>query len=125
MLKRQIKTMGQHISLICYRLPKHIKNLIIRVEKHLDYISNPRNLDFTQENKKRIIKSNKILISQLETNFTIIPPKYEDFIKEAPPRFEEIDNPIFNIQINANDIKEDEFIEYMEACVEYFQICIE
>ena len=109
-----------------YRLPKNIKNLIIRVEKHLDYISHPRNLEFTQENAKKLIISNRILISQLATNFTIIPPKYEDYIKDAPPpRFEDINNPISNTPIIKNEIKEDEFTEYMEACVEYFQICIE
>ena len=115
--------MGQKISLSCYRLPKNIKNIIRRIEWHLDYISKPENLEFSQQTAKKLIMANKILASQLETICDIPPPKFEDYIRERPPRFEDIDDPIISNR-NENQINESEFTEYMEACVSYFQECI-
>ena len=115
--------MGQKISYSCNRLPKNVKNLISRVEWHLDYISNPENLEFSQQNAKKLIMANKILTSQMDIIFNIPSPKFEDYNKEIPPRFEDIDDPLSSNN-DENLISEREFTEYMEECVSYFQECI-
>lgn len=110
---------------ISFRKPAIIRNLESRVERHLDFITDPKNLEFKKYNIKKIIIANKLLIAQIENIYNIIGPKIEEYIHDPPPSFEEINLPESEQRKNNNTITEDAFIEYMEASVEYFQMCID
>lgn len=105
------------------RVPKNIKNLIIRIEVHLDALM--RETDYSLTNMKRIVIKTQLLISQASVFFDAPKPNFEDYYNQSPPRFEEIDHDI-PITFTQEDEKvyESSFKDYMEVAVAYLQMFI-
>lgn len=104
------------------RVPRSVKNLILRIEDHLDSILKINN--FSMLHMKQIVVKTQLLIAQADVYFDAPIPLFDDYYNEVPPRFEDIDSDEEITQPLTDETYEKNFTKYMEAAVCYLQMFI-